>query len=126
MRAESYGFQDEIAGLPLILFLYVVVRLYFLIPLSGFKLTNRPIKFCKRKKMMKAKKYSTHFAKLSNLILSMSEEQQAKLLDLTTRVQKGKNLFESNGIKNASLLFTAGILAGWGLVTLLFLILSAT
>ncbi|HKJ33644.1 MAG: hypothetical protein OET63_00750 [Desulfobacterales bacterium] len=74
---------------------------------------------------MKPKKYSTHFAKLSNLILSMPEEQQAKLLDLATRINNGENPFANNGINNISLFFTSGILAGWGLVTILFLILSA-
>ena len=42
---------------------------------------------------MKPKKYSTHYAKLSNLILSMPEKQQAKLLDLAHKIQKGENLF---------------------------------
>ena len=42
--------------------------------------------------MMEPKKYSTHFAKLSNLILSMSEEQQAKLVDLACRLQNEENL----------------------------------
>jgi len=78
---------------------------------------------------MEPKKYSTHFAKLSNLILSMSEEQQAKLVDLACRLQNEENLVVNNGPngwKNSSLYFTSGILAGWGLVMILFLILSAT
>jgi len=74
---------------------------------------------------MKPKKYSTQYAKLSNLILSMSEEQQAKLLDLATRVQKGKSPFADNGRNSTSFFFTSGILAGLGLVTIIFLILSA-
>jgi len=74
---------------------------------------------------MKPNKYSTHFAKLSNLILSMSEDQQAKLLDLACRVQKGENPLANNG-RNKTSVFTSGILAGWGLVTILFLILSVT
>ena len=37
--------------------------------------------------MMKTKRYCTHFAKLSNLILSMSEEQQAKLLYLAMGIK---------------------------------------
>jgi len=74
---------------------------------------------------MKAKKYSTHFAELSNLILSMPEDQQAKLLDLATRMQSGENPYVNHGGKSTSLYFTSGILAGWGLVTILFLILSA-
>jgi uncharacterized protein YpbB len=52
---------------------------------------------------MKAKTYSTHFAKLSNLILSMLEEQQEKLLDLATRIKNGQNPFTNNGRKNTSL-----------------------
>jgi hypothetical protein len=75
---------------------------------------------------MKTKKYSTHYAKLSNLILSMSEEQQAELLDLAHKIQNGENLFAKKDRKHSHLNFTSGILAGWGLVTLLFLILSAT
>jgi hypothetical protein len=75
---------------------------------------------------MKPKKYSTQYAKLSNLILSMPEEQQAKLLDLASSMQNGENPFANNGQKNTSLYFTSGVLAGWGLVTMLFLILSAT
>ena len=75
---------------------------------------------------MKAKKYSTQYAKLSNLILSMSEEQQATLLDLAHKIQNGENLFVKKGQKHSPLNFTSGVLAGWGLVTLLFIILSAT
>jgi hypothetical protein len=37
--------------------------------------------------MMKTKRYSTQFTKLSNLILSMSKEQQAKLLYLAMGAQ---------------------------------------
>jgi len=74
---------------------------------------------------MKPKKYSTHFAKLSNLILSMPEDQQAKLLDLVTRMQSGESPFADNGRNSTSLFFTSGILAGLGLVTIIFLILSA-
>jgi hypothetical protein len=75
---------------------------------------------------MKAKKYSTQYAKLSNLILSMSEEKQATLLDLAHKIQNGENLFVKKGRKHSPLNFTSGVLAGWGLVTILFLILSAT
>jgi hypothetical protein len=75
---------------------------------------------------MKPKKYSTHFAKLSNLILSMPENQQAKLLDLATRMQNGENPYANHGEKRTSLYFTSGVLAGWGLVTIFLLILSAT
>jgi hypothetical protein len=74
---------------------------------------------------MKPKKYSTGYAKLSNLILSMPEEQHAKLHDLALKMQNGENLFEKKGRKNPHLYFTSGVLAGWGLVTMLFLILSA-
>jgi hypothetical protein len=74
---------------------------------------------------MKPKKYSTQYAKLSNLILSMPEEQQAKLLDLATRMQNGENPFANNGWNNTSLFFTSGVLACWGLVSIIFLILSA-
>jgi hypothetical protein len=55
----------------------------------------------------------------------MSEDQQAKLLDLACRVQKGENPLANNG-RNKTSVFTSGILAGWGLVTILFLILSVT
>ena len=75
---------------------------------------------------MKPKKYSTLYANLSSLILSIPERQQAKLLDLATRMQKGENLYANNGRKNSPFNFTSGVLAGWGVVTLLFLILSAT
>jgi hypothetical protein len=75
---------------------------------------------------MKAKKYSTSYAELSNLILSMSKEQQAKLLDLVSKIQNGENLFAKKDRKHSPLYFTSCVLAGWGLVTLLFLILSAT
>jgi hypothetical protein len=75
---------------------------------------------------MKSKKYSTQYAKLSNLILSMSEEQQTTLLDLAHKIQNGENPFVKKGQKHSPLNFTSGVLAGWGLVTLLFLILSAT
>jgi hypothetical protein len=75
---------------------------------------------------MKAKKYSTSYAKLSNLILSMSKEQQTTLLDLAHKIQSGENFFVKKERKHSSLYFTSGVLAGWGLVTLLFLILSAT
>ena len=74
---------------------------------------------------MKPKKYIAHFAKLSLLILSMPEEQQAKLLDLASRINNGENPFANKGRNNTSLFFTSGVLAGWGLVTILFLILSA-
>jgi hypothetical protein len=46
---------------------------------------------------MKPKKYSTLYANLSSLILSMPERQQAKLLDLATRMQKGENFNANNG-----------------------------
>jgi hypothetical protein len=75
---------------------------------------------------MKAKKYSNQYAKLSNLILSMSEEQQATLLDLAHKIQNDENLFVKKDQKLFPLNFTSGVLAGWGLVTILFLILSAT
>jgi len=75
---------------------------------------------------MKPKKYSTHFAKLSNVILSMPEDQQAKLLDLATRMQNGENPYTNHGKKSTSYYFTSGVLAGWGLVTLIFFILSTT
>ena len=75
---------------------------------------------------MKPKKYSTLYADLSSLILSMPEKQQAKLLDLATRMRKGENLYANKGTKNSRFNFTSGVLAGWGVVTLLFLILSAT
>ena len=42
---------------------------------------------------MKPKKYSTGYAKLSNLILSMPEEQHAKLHDLALKMQNGENFF---------------------------------
>jgi len=74
---------------------------------------------------MKAKKYSTHYAKLSNLILSMSKEQQAELLDLAHKIQNGENLFAKKDRKHSPVNFSSGVLAGWGLVTMLFLILSA-
>jgi hypothetical protein len=80
----------------------------------------------RRKKKMKPKKYSTHYAKLSNLILSMPEERQAKLLDLASRMKNSENLFANNGRKNSSLYFSYGVLAGWGLITILLLIFSAT
>jgi hypothetical protein len=72
---------------------------------------------------MKEKTYNTHYGKLSNLILSMSEDQQAKLLDLATRMQSGENPFANNGRNNPSLCFTSGVLAGWGLVTIFLIIL---
>jgi len=75
---------------------------------------------------MKSKKYSTQYAKLSNLILSMSEEQQTTLLDLAHKIQNDENLFAKKNRKHSPLNFTSGVLAGWGLVTILFLILSAT
>jgi hypothetical protein len=75
---------------------------------------------------MEPKKYSIQYAKLSNLILSMSEEQQAKLLDLAHKIQKGHNIFDKEGRKHSPLYFTSCVLAGWGLATLLFLFLSAT
>jgi hypothetical protein len=75
---------------------------------------------------MKAKKYSTHYAKLSNLILSMSEKQQTKLIDLAHKIQNDESLFAKKDRKLSPLNFTSGVLAGWGLVTLLFIILSAT
>ena len=75
---------------------------------------------------MKPKKYSTGYAELSNLILSMSQEQQETLLDLANKIQDGENLFAKEGRKHSPLYFTSGVLAGWGLVTLLFLFLSVT
>jgi hypothetical protein len=75
---------------------------------------------------MKAKKYSTHFAKLSNLILLMSEDQQSKLLDLACRVQKGENPFANNGRSNTLIFFTSGFLAAWVLVTIILIIFSVT
>ena len=75
---------------------------------------------------MKAKKYSTHFAKLSNLILSMSEDQQAKLLDLACRVQKGENPFANSGRNNTIIFLTSGFVAAWVLVTIILIIFSAT
>ena len=74
---------------------------------------------------MKPKKYSTLYANLSSLILSMSEKQQAKLLDLATRMQKGENFNADNDRKNSPFNFSSGVFAGWGVVTLLFLVLSA-
>jgi len=56
----------------------------------------------------------------------MPEEQQAKLLDLASSMQNGENSFANNGRKNISLYFTSGVLAGWGLVTIFLIILSAT
>jgi hypothetical protein len=75
---------------------------------------------------MKPQKYSTDYAKLSNLILSMSKEQQVKLLDLAHKISKGENLHGKNGRKNFTLFFTSGLLAGWGLITMVFIVLSAT
>jgi hypothetical protein len=75
---------------------------------------------------MKPKKYSTQYAKLSNLILSMPEEKLTTLLNLAHKIQNGKNLFAKKDRKNSPLYFSSGVLTGWGLVTLLFLILSAT
>jgi hypothetical protein len=75
---------------------------------------------------MKAKKYSTHFAKLSNLIISMPEDQQAKLLDMACRVQKSENPFANSGRNNTILFFTYGFLAAWGLVTIILIIFSVT
>jgi hypothetical protein len=79
-----------------------------------------------RGKKMKARKYSTHFAKLSNLIISMPEDQQAKLLDWACRVQKSENPFANSGRNNTILFFTYGFLAAWGLVTIILIIFSAT
>jgi hypothetical protein len=50
---------------------------------------------------MKSKKYSTSYAKLSNLILSMSKEQQTKLLDLAHKIQNGENLFAKKDRKHS-------------------------
>ena len=75
---------------------------------------------------MKSKKYSTNFPKLSNLILSLSEEQQEKLLDLASRLQNGKHLFVKSDPKKFSLYFTSGVLAGSGIVTVFVLILLST
>lgn len=75
---------------------------------------------------MKSKKYSTHYAKLSNLILSMPEEKQAKLLDLAHGIQNGENLLAKKDRKNLYVYVTSGVLTGWGLVSMLLLILLAT
>jgi hypothetical protein len=56
----------------------------------------------------------------------MSVEQQATLLDLAHKIQNDENLFVKKDQKLSPLHFTSGVLAGWGLVTLLFIILSAT
>jgi hypothetical protein len=61
---------------------------------------------------MKSKKYSTSYAKLSNLILSMSKGQQTKLLDLAHKIQNGENLFAKKDRKHFHLNFTSGVLAG--------------
>jgi hypothetical protein len=60
---------------------------------------------------MKAKKSSTHFANLSNLILSMPEDQQAKLFDLACKVQECENPFANSGRNNTIIFFTYGFLA---------------
>ena len=75
---------------------------------------------------MKPQKYSTDYAKLSNLILSMSKEQQVKLLGLAHKISNGENLDKKNGRKNFTLFFTSGLLVGWGLITMVFIVLSAT
>jgi hypothetical protein len=75
---------------------------------------------------MKPKKYSTYYAKLSNLVLSLSEEQQATLLDIAEQIKNDENLLTKKDRKTFSFNFTSGVLAGWGLVTIIFIILSAT
>jgi len=75
---------------------------------------------------MKSNKYSTTFAKLSNLILSMSEKQQAKLLDLATRMQKGESPFANHVKNNTIFFFSSGFLAAWVLVMIILIIFSTT
>ena len=72
---------------------------------------------------MKQKKFSTNFTKLSNLILSLSDEQQEKLLDLASRLQNGEHVFLKSEPKKFSLYFSSGLLAGTAMITVFILIL---
>jgi hypothetical protein len=72
---------------------------------------------------MKPKKYSTNFAKLSNLILSLSDIQQEKLFHLASRLQNGEHFFSKSESKKFSLYFSSGLLVGTAMITVLILIL---
>ena len=63
---------------------------------------------------MKPKKYSTSFPKLSNLIFSLSGEQQGKLLKLAFRLQNGEHLFFKKGAQKIQHLFLIMALGGLG------------
>ena len=68
--------------------------------------------------------YSTQYAKLTKLILSMSPDQQEQMLEIASRVHQKKI---SNGNENMNFLnivFTSGILAGSGFVTICLIIFS--
>ena len=72
---------------------------------------------------MNPKKYSTNFPKLSNLILSLSDEHQEKLLDLASRLQNGEHLISKSEPKKFNLHFISGVWAGSGMVIVIVIIL---
>jgi hypothetical protein len=73
---------------------------------------------------MKSNRYSTNFSELSKLILSMSEEQQQKLIDMAIRITNGQKVDPEAGRKIFGLYFTSGVMAGWAFVTVFIVILT--
>lgn len=68
---------------------------------------------------MKSNKYSLQYAKLSNLILEMSQDQQERLFNCAIKIQK-EEYPKKDKEKRNSFIFSTGILAGTS-VTMLFL-----
>ena len=73
---------------------------------------------------MKPNKYSLQYAKLSNLILKMSEDQQERLFNFAIDIDKEGNPI-NDGEKGKSFIFSTGILAGTSVTMLILFFLTA-
>jgi hypothetical protein len=73
----------------------------------------------------RVKKYSTCYSHLSNLILNMTEEQQALLLEQANQiVNEDKKNALLNVILDKNWIFISGFILGWFITNLFFIIFT--
>ena len=73
----------------------------------------------------RVKKYNTCYSHLSNFILNMTEEQQSLLLEHANQIiNEGKKNFLLNDILDKNWIFISGIIFGWFITSLFFIIFA--
>ena len=73
----------------------------------------------------KARRYTTRYSQLSNLILNLTEEQQSLLLERATQIiNEDKKSTLLNVILEKNWVFIFGLILGWFITTLFSIIFA--